>query len=128
MLLCFIDMDKMKWINDTLGHDVGDEALVESANVLKGTFRESDIIGRMGGDEFAVLVMEAGKESDKIISDNLQNRLDAFNSQTKRAYKLSLSIGIACYDPEEPCSMDELISQADKLMYKHKQSKKSYSK
>ena len=125
MLLLFADLDKMKQINDTLGHQEGDKALIEIATVLKEVFRESDIIGRMGGDEFAALAIDAADETKEVLIDRLQKTLDGHNGSEGRNYTLSLSIGIAHYNPEIPSSLDELISQADTLMYGEK-NKKQY--
>jgi diguanylate cyclase (GGDEF)-like protein/PAS domain S-box-containing protein len=123
MLLFFADLDKMKHINDTLGHQGGDKALIEVANILKEVFRESDIIGRMGGDEFAILAIDTTDETREVLIKRLHNTLDDYNRPEGRNYKLSLSIGIAHYDPEKPSSLDELIAQADTLMYEEKNNK-----
>ena len=123
MLLLFADLDDLKGINDTLGHHEGDLALIQTANTLKDAFRESDIIGRIGGDEFAVLAIGASKESAEILTTRLQERLEARNAKANPRYKLSLSAGIAYYDPECPCSIDELLARADRLMYEQKRGK-----
>jgi diguanylate cyclase (GGDEF)-like protein len=123
LLLIFSDVDDLKMINDTLGHLEGDRALIDTAHLIKETFREADIVARIGGDEFVVLTMETKGINSGILITRLQERLAAFNVKGARRYKLSVSVGIACYDPENPMSIDELIAQADRLMYeyKHKQ-------
>lgn len=123
MLLFFADLDRMKDINDTLGHQAGDMALVEVAAIFKEVFRESDIIGRIGGDEFAVLAIDAADEAWEILTDRLQKTLDNYNRPEGRSYTLSLSIGTVHYNPERPCSLDELMAQADTLMYEKKRTK-----
>lgn len=124
MALFFIDLDRMKWINDTLGHHDGDRALIEIADVLRKTFRETDIIGRIGGDEFAILAMDIQADiKPEIFLTRLQHHIDAFNRLKHRNYKLSLSVGIAHYNHEKPCSLDELISRADISMYEEKKNK-----
>ena len=125
MLLFFSDLDGMKWINDTLGHEEGDRALTDVADVLKETFRSSDIIARMGGDEFAVLAIDTPDVNSEILTTRLQKLIDTHNRQGNRRYRLSISVGCSYYDPVNPCSIDELMVQADKLMYEHKKSKKS---
>ena len=125
MLLFFADLDGMKWINDTLGHEEGDKALIDVAIILKDTFRSSDIIARMGGDEFAILAIDTTGMYPEIIMARLQNQIDTHNSSGSRRYKISISMGTAYYDPENPCSLDELMSRADKLMYEQKKRKKS---
>jgi len=123
MLLFFADLDKMKHINDTLGHQEGDKALVEIATILKEVFRESDIIGRMGGDEFAILAIDATDETREVLIDRLHNILDDYNRPEGRSYHLALSIGIAHYKPETPSTLDKLMAQADALMYEDKRKK-----
>jgi len=120
MLLFFMDLDNMKKINDTLGHHEGDLALMEIAAVLKETFRDSDIIARIGGDEFVALVIDIPESSGEIFNARLRENLRARNSQGKHPYKLSMSMGIAHYDSEFPCSIDELLARADSLMYEQK--------
>ncbi len=124
MLLYFADLDGLKWINDTLGHEEGDKALMEAAAVLRETFRTSDILARLGGDEYAALALDAAKEHSSIFAARLQSLVDEKNREAGRKYRLSISVGGAYYDPEKPCSLDELISTADKRMYENKQDKK----
>jgi diguanylate cyclase (GGDEF)-like protein len=124
MCLFFADLDLLKWINDELGHEEGDKALIEAATVLKETFRTSDIIARLGGDEYAVLAVNLTEANSKTAAARLQQLIDIRNNQENRKYKLSISMGCAYYDPENPCSIDELIARADKLMYEQKQKKK----
>jgi len=121
MLLLFADFDDLKRINDTLGHLEGDRALIEVADILRETFRESDIIARIAGDEFVVLAIETDRPSADAITTRLQENLEARNARGDRCYKLSLSVGIARYDPKHPCSIDELLARADRLMYEQKQ-------
>ncbi len=120
ILLLFADLDGMKRINDTLGHREGDLALAETAEVLRQTFRESDIIARIGGDEFAIVAIEAEKDSAEILVRRLRENLAARNGKGVRRYDLSMSLGIARYDPGSPCTLDELLARADKLMYGEK--------
>ena len=93
MLLLFADLDGLKDINDAHGHKEGDLALVETANVLGETFRESDILGRVGGDEFAVLAVAAPDTTAQRINERIQERIGARNAQPDRAYQLSISVG-----------------------------------
>jgi len=124
MLLFFIDLDDMKWINDTLGHLEGDRALREVATILKETFRESDIIARIGGDEFVVLSIEKTGNNTELLTTRLQEHIESHNNRKGgNHFELSISMGIAIYDPEYPCFIDKLLSQADKLMYEQKRNK-----
>jgi diguanylate cyclase (GGDEF)-like protein len=120
MLLLFADLDGMKQINDTFGHPEGDRALIEAAEALEETFRESDIIARIGGDEFVVLAIETNGSPAEVLIHRLQENLEARNARGGRRYELSLSVGLARYDPEHPCSIDELVAQADRAMYERK--------
>jgi diguanylate cyclase (GGDEF)-like protein len=124
-LLLYIDMDDLKWINDHCGHNEGDQALIDLAGILKKSFRESDIIARIGGDEFVVL-LESTVENDEILITRLYENIKGHNAKGSRGYKLSISVGVAQFDPENPISIDELLSKADALMYaeKRKRSRK----
>lgn len=122
LLLLFADLDKMKAINDKLGHKKGDSALIDVATILKKVFRASDIIARIGGDEFAVLGMVAKRSDKNELERRLQEQIDIHNARENRDYTISLSVGIACSDPEKHDSIDDLISRADNLMYEHKRS------
>ncbi|MGC8930567.1 MAG: diguanylate cyclase [Dictyoglomus sp.] len=124
LILIFIDLDNMKWINDNLGHNIGDLALKETADILKKTFRENDLIARIGGDEFVILgVVEKEEDKDEILN-RLRHKVEISNQRKDKAYKLSLSIGTVFYNPESPCSIEELLQMADKMMYEEKKRKK----
>jgi len=127
MQLYFADLDGLKWINDTLGHEEGDKTLIEAASAFSETFRASDIIARMGGDEFAILAIDQEDTSNpEMLLSRLQSQIDKHNNQENRKYRLSISIGYTLYDPESPCSLDDLMAGADKLMYEQKRSKKDF--
>jgi diguanylate cyclase (GGDEF)-like protein/PAS domain S-box-containing protein len=123
LILIFLDLDDMKRINDTWGHLEGDKALTEAAMVLNKVFRGSDIIARIGGDEFAILAQETSKAYPNILTNRLRHHLDIFNAEKDRRYDLSMSFGLVEYDPENPCSLDDLMSQADVRMYDQKRKK-----
>ena len=123
MHLYFVDLDGLKYINDEMGHEAGDATLMEAANLFKKAFRESDIIARIGGDEFAVLAVDTEETTPEVMISRLQKVLDTRNAEKGRRYKIRISIGIASYDPENPCSLDKLISRADESMYQQKRSK-----
>ncbi len=123
MLLIFGDLDNLKGINDTFGHKEGDQALVDVSQILRESFRESDIIARNGGDEFAILAMKSSETSAEKLINRFEQVLNNHHLQTKRSHKLSMTFGIACYYPQNPCSIDTLLAQADKLMYEDKQKK-----
>ena len=129
LMLLYADLDGLKEINDTSGHDEGDRLIKETSAILKSTFRTSDIIARIGGDEFVVFPVGTDEDHAAIIADRLQENIEHFNAIHNNRYKLSISTGIATYDPNSVQSIDELLAEADDLMYKHKKSKKkSYTR
>jgi len=122
--ILFLDLNDMKTINDAFGHKMGDLALTDAADILKKTFRSSDIIARIGGDEFTVLMVESeNPDIQKSAVENILRNVRIHNKKMKRSYKLSFSIGIASFDPKNPSSIDDLLVQADTLMYDNKKNK-----
>lgn len=118
--LVLADLDGLKEINDTLGHQEGDAAILEIAKTLKETFRQSDILARMGGDEFAALLPDGSEKAAKALTDRLQQRLTALNKNQNQPYKLSLSIGTVTLPANQLKSLEDLIAWADALMYEQK--------
>jgi two-component system cell cycle response regulator len=127
IFMLYADVDNLKGINDTLGHQKGDQALIDVSHLLKATFRESDIIARIGGDEFVVIPVGPGRNTIEIINTRFQQNLKKLNEKKNRRYELSISIGVVHYDPEKPCSIDELLAQGDKKMYEQKRLKRKDS-
>jgi diguanylate cyclase (GGDEF)-like protein len=123
-LLLYADLDGLKRINDTLGHPEGDRALIDTASLLKKTFRTSDIIARLGGDEFVVLAIDTSDHAEETIIERLRDYLVTHNLQENRPYQLSISAGMTHFDPDQPCNLDELLERGDKAMYEQKQAKK----
>jgi diguanylate cyclase (GGDEF)-like protein/PAS domain S-box-containing protein len=123
LMLLFADLDGMKNINDKFGHPEGDRALKAVARILKSTFRESDIIARIGGDEFVVLAIEASKPGVPLVK-HLKEKLKSHNKRSKKEYDLSLSMGLAGYSPRSPCTIEELLEKADRIMYQKKRKRK----
>jgi diguanylate cyclase (GGDEF)-like protein len=125
LLLFFADLDNLKEINDTYGHREGDLAIVRTANALERTFRDSDVIGRVGGDEFAVLALEASGENREAILRRLEKNLKESNAEGLR-YEMSLSVGVARFDPKRPVSLGSLMATADDAMYEEKKNRLKY--
>ena len=117
----FVDVDHLKRINDTYGHAEGDRALRLVAAALQAACRESDIVGRLSGDEFAILLAEA------LEMDGLEGRVRSQVSDAAQAvrYPLSVSIGVARCEPTHDCSIAELFEQADRAMYEEKARKRT---
>ena len=119
--LLFFDLNGFKKINDSLGHAEGDRALVSFANELRSVFRGSDIIGRMGGDEFAVLLANSSAAATTIALARLQAALDARNLADRRGYDIRYSVGCIEFDPGRHQDIQRLLADADAAMYVHKQ-------
>jgi diguanylate cyclase (GGDEF)-like protein len=118
-----IDMDGFKAINDELGHDEGDRALVEFAEVLVATFRETDVVARLGGDEFAVLLARATAFQAKEAVERLAGAVEARNARPDRRYRLAFSAGIAEHDPARHATIVDTLRDADARMYRNKRTK-----
>jgi len=123
ILLAYIDIDNFKIINDTYGHKEGDEILKEVAKLFKITLREIDIICRVGGDEFLLIFPESSLNDALLIRERLDKNLEKLNKTLDKPYKIGFSIGISCYDPDHPQSIDGLIGIADERMYEEKKKK-----
>ena len=118
--IMFIDMDKMKIINDQLGHDIGDNAIKEAAEILRSSFREADIISRYGGDEFIVFISDVEMHVIEKIKKRIKDKAENFNKNNKYNYKLGLTLGHAKYDSNKKQSLQEVINEADQDMYNNK--------
>jgi diguanylate cyclase (GGDEF)-like protein/PAS domain S-box-containing protein len=118
--MLYVDLDGLKRINDTLGHKAGDLALAMMGDCLRKSFRDSDAVARIGGDEFVVFPVETTGENIGTIIARFQESLKICNEKTDREYGLSASVGSAWYDPSNPCSLDELLIRADRNMYERK--------
>jgi diguanylate cyclase (GGDEF)-like protein len=123
--MVYLDLDRFKTINDSLGHHVGDRALLKVADILKATFRRSDIIARLGGDEFGVLALEASRESSEMLIERLRSSVVEFNQTSPEPYEISVSIGMARHEDGMHICLDELVTEADNAMYREKHSKRT---
>ena len=121
----FLDLDRFKTINDSLGHHVGDRALMKVSEILKASFRRSDLIARLGGDEFGVLALDASDESSERLIERLRERVREFNESDREAYKLSISVGMIRRESDDRVRLDELVALADEAMYEEKKAKKA---
>ncbi|HEX6628678.1 MAG TPA: diguanylate cyclase [Gemmatimonadaceae bacterium] len=119
VLMIFIDVDHLKFINDTYGHLAGDRALIDTARVLRESCREADIIARLGGDEFVALLTVDSDQTSEIVCDRIKSRVDLHNAETDRDYQLSLSVG-AKRSKAEGTMLADLLAQADTALYEQK--------
>ncbi len=126
LALLFIDLDKFKEVNDTLGHDKGDILLIEAAKRIRKHVRAPDTLARLGGDEFAIILPEYGEVGniDRVVQDVLHALVIPFDLGGGSVGRISGSIGIALY-PQEASGIDELLKHSDQAMYAAKQSKTS---
>lgn len=123
LVLFFADMDKLKQVNDTLGHSQGDMAIINIAKILKKTFREGDVIARFGGDEFAILLTSVSKNSLTQSKKRLQENITQFNAEEDLPYKLSLTVGSCLISAKNITSIDQVMDQADQKLYELKRIK-----
>lgn len=125
LFLIFIDLDRMKEINDTYGHDEGDNALADTAIILRDTLRATDVIGRLGGDEFVALVVDdQANDGNPLSIKRIKEATKEFNKIENRKYQLSLSCGAAYFNPDKTKTIAELIALADQKMYEDKKARK----
>lgn len=127
-LVIYADLDGLKKINDRFGHETGSQMIVDVSDILKSALRDSDIIARLGGDEFAILAQDVSDVAGEIIERRFQRLIEEFNQKKSCQYSLSVSFGFADFDPKSQTTIEELVSEADRLMYLQKQSKKKASK
>jgi two-component system cell cycle response regulator len=127
LLMVFTDVDGLKKINDTLGHHWGDFALMEMAHVLREAFRETDILGRLSGDEFVALLTCENNMNEEFLTQRFQKTMEEHNTYPERHFKLSASVGIARHEPNSTGSVTELLVSADTIMYQHKKPKAGFN-
>ncbi len=123
--MVYLDLDRFKTINDSLGHHVGDRALLKIADILRATFRRSDIVARLGGDEFGVLALEAADESSELLVQRLRDQVVDFNESSPEPYQLSISIGMAHHVDDPRVRLEDMVAEADSAMYREKHGKRA---
>lgn len=116
----FMDLNGLKRINDTLGHQAGDLALRDTADVLRDTFRSSDIVARIGGDEFVAMAHVHSIQDLHALSSRLREHLYAFNQTHRRPYPLNISVGMTLVDIPTEEDLESLLARADAAMYEEK--------
>ncbi len=120
----YADLDGLKTINDTLGHDAGSAAIKHAAAVLRSSFRDSDIIARMGGDEFVVLAATNAPTDGTQLIERLKSNVAAFNERENLPYTLALSVGIIPVNTDDMQTVEEIVNGADAEMYLDKTARK----
>ena len=114
----YVDLDAFKEINDRFGHEEGDAAIRDFAQILADSCRASDVVGRVGGDEFVALL--TGDRGRSEVSDRIDAALEHRNARAGQRYRLTASIGTARFDPEAPATLASLIRAADEDMFVQK--------
>jgi diguanylate cyclase (GGDEF)-like protein len=117
----YIDLDNFKQVNDTLGHDAGDDLLRALADIVQGSIRPSDTLGRLGGDEFALLLPETGFDEAHVVLERLRLALVA---GLQKDWPVTLSVGAVTFDLA-PSSVESMIKRADEAMYSVKKAGKN---
>ncbi|MDZ7836864.1 MAG: GGDEF domain-containing protein [Actinomycetota bacterium] len=123
--LCFIDINGLKEVNDTLGHKLGDELITSVADVIKETIRAQDFLVRLGGDEFLIVFNGIDTEMAEAIWQRIVQAYEQINQDDNRPYIISVSHGIVDFDNKQKSHVDDLINAADEKMYNEKQSIKA---
>ena len=118
--LVFLDLDKFKPINDQFGHAEGDRALITFAELMRQSFRDSDVFARIGGDEFVVLLTNTETDLAAKIVERFRDLVDAYNTESKRGYDICFSDGIVSMHPDHDSLVEDLLREADVLMYEKK--------
>jgi diguanylate cyclase (GGDEF)-like protein len=121
----YADLDNMKPINDTYGHESGDQALREVGEILNSTLRASDLVARLGGDEFCALLIGAAAEAAPTLISRVEGTLAARNTEAARPWKLSLSLGVAESPAGEERALWDVVAEADAAMFAAKRAKKA---
>jgi len=118
-IVAFVDLDNFKYVNDTFGHDIGDEILKNTAEIIRRNIKGKDIAARFGGDEFVIALLDCDIECGKKILENIKDEINKFFED----YKVTASIGIA--SSKEAKNYEELLKLSDKRMYKSKRDGKN---
>lgn len=118
----FVDIDGLKLVNDTLGHDVGDRLIEASARILRQSFRDSDVVGRLGGDEFAAYTLDS--DQPETILSRISTNVERFHRASSVPYRISFSTGIVRCDPHSDKCLNDYLCLADRRMYEQKRERK----
>ncbi|AUY23702.1 GGDEF domain-containing protein [Mixta calida] len=123
--LAFFDLDRFKEINDNFGHREGDRALMDFADALKISFRQSALFARLGGDEFVVLFIDMDQQQAAERLEAFRHELEQHMKPLQRRYRLDFSVGTVGFDPAQPQPLASLLSHSDDIMYQHKKARRN---
>ena len=124
-LLLFADLDGLDQINKTLGHEDGDHALREAAHVLRCSFRDTDVLARLGSDEFAVLAVDAGSEHSPIILNRIGQEVEKRNATPGRRFRISLTLGLHTWSRAENPYLEGWMERTDAAMHAEKRARRA---
>lgn len=124
LLLISADLDGLKYINDTFGHAAGDEAIRAMADVLTETFRDGDLIARLGGDEYVVISVCPTHKLETTLCRRLAEKVDAYNKREKKPWRLASSIGAIRFPARDENDVTHWLALADELLYEDKRARK----
>lgn len=127
-IIVFADLDSLKTINDSFSHEDGDFAIKNAAKILHDSFRSSDVIGRIGGDEFSVLAMVENAGSDEIASivrSRINESTVNFNAAHNKPYIVHMSVGVYAFKCGKDVELSKILAKADDVLYEEKKKKKS---
>ena len=125
VMLMFLDMDGLKYINDTFGHKAGDTAICCMAEVLRNVCENHEVCCRFGGDEFIVFAGDYTEKQAQNLADNIQKHLDNINQQKRFSYPLEVSLGYYITIPKSDTDLFQLVTIADNIMYEQKKKRKA---
>ena len=120
----YADMDNLKLVNDEFGHDEGDFSIKTIAKILSESFRSSDVVGRMGGDEFAAFAIITQESCTDKIKDRIQKSMKEFNDQCDKPYYVNISIGVHEFIIDDSVEIEQVLTKADADLYVEKKEKK----
>lgn len=123
-VLLFLDLDNLKGINDGFGHNAGDYALTNFAQILRRSLRSDDVVGRFGGDEFMALCLTNGFQTEEVIYRRIKNALAKFNEGSEVPFYVEASIGMQTFTCAEELNLEKLFDSADTYLYKDKRRKR----
>ena len=123
--LIFADLDELKAVNDEWGHDAGDRLIQDAGRMLQASFRDSDVVARFGGDEFAAFTLDATQP--ETILARIQSNIENFHQDSSAPYRISLCIGIVQCNPSSDLTLSDYLSLADKRMYEQKKARNKRS-
>ncbi len=124
LLFFYFDLDNLKNINDNFSHDDGDRAIKGAASLLRRTFRNHDIIGRIGGDEFVAVIEESVPGLDKIMLKRLYELIETYNTHSGLPYHIEMSVGVATLQCTSLDTVETILREADRAMFVHKKERK----